>query len=135
MKLTTDKIRILLLLIVSIPINIFLFNDFMYSRPSPNDHLVHGFVVKREMGTTTYRIVRPILTVQIQETGEIVEAVLSLSGINDVPNNVTFYYSGDPSQEVYLREEVNPIWGFMIFLSMSVMLLGIFIAIMLLKEK
>src|SRR5574339_78346 len=105
----------------------------MYSRPSPNDQLVHGFVVNREMGTTTFGIVRPILTVQIQETGETVYAVLSLSGINDVPNNVTFYYSGDPSQEVYLIEETNPIWGFMLFLTMSVGLLAVFIVMTLLK--
>jgi hypothetical protein len=134
MKITADKIRILILLAFIIPVNIYLFNDFMYSRPSPNDQLVHGYVVKREMGTTTFGIVRPILTVQIQDTGENVNAVLSLSGINDIPANVTFYYSGDPSQEVYLLEETNPIWGFMLFLIMSVMLLAVLTAMMLLKE-
>jgi hypothetical protein len=96
-----------------------LFNDFMYGQPSPNDQLVHGQVISREMGLVGWlRIQRPLLTIQLENSDVIVKASLSMNGINDMPDNVTFYFSGDANREVYLQEEYNPIWGG-VFLSLS----------------
>ena len=116
MKSAFGQMRILLLIVVSLPLSVILFNDFIHSRPSPNDQLVHGQVVRREMSIGGWlRIQRPLLTIKLENSDVIVKASLATNGINDMPNIVTFYYSGDPNKEVYLQEEYNPIWGSIFF--------------------
>jgi hypothetical protein len=44
------------------------------------------------------------------DTHTIVAAVLLSDGIDDIGDLVHFYYSGDPTDEVYLVEESNPLW-------------------------
>ena len=116
MKSAFSQMRILLLIVISLPLSAFLFSDFIHSRPSPNNELVHGQVIRREMGLVGWlRIERPLLTIKIDNSDVIVQGSLSLNGINDMPDTVTFYYSGNPSREVYLQEEYNPIWGSIFF--------------------
>ncbi len=111
MKPRNIPAKLLLVMVVGIPATIFLFVDFLHSLPSPTDRLVQGQVVGREMGTAALGIQRPLLTVQLDDADVLVQASLSMNDIDDMPDHVTFYYSGDPGREVYLQEETNPIWG------------------------
>ena len=84
--------------------------DYVKHVPTKKDRLVSGTVIRRESHDIFPSVSRPKLTVRISETGESVEAVLLADGINDFNDSVTFYYSGDPNEEVLLLEESNPLW-------------------------
>src|SRR5262249_29597640 len=85
--------------------------DFVHSFPKPGEQVVNGKVVSRAMLQSAWGIQRPVLTIQVEGTNDMVKAELSANALKDLPDDVTFSYSGDPSREVFLQQETNPIWG------------------------
>lgn len=76
----------------------------------------NGVVVERRMANIWYFVQRPKLRIQVEDTRETVYAILSMNAIHEIPDQVTFSFSGDPSAEVYLFEEDYPLWFALFFL-------------------
>jgi len=53
------------------------------------------------------RIQRPLLTIKTDNSDVTVQASLSLNGINDMPDIVTFYYSGDPVKKFIYKKNIT----------------------------
>lgn len=128
MKLTNNQIVVLIAIVLCIPFSILSFVDFMHVQSSQKNKLVDGQVVKREISLDSLKMKRPLLTIQLADSDVFVKASLSMDGINDVPDSVHVYYSGDPNQEVYLQEETNPLWGFVFFIVAGSLLFFMYIA-------
>ena len=71
-----------------------------------NAPIVSGHVVARE---STKRTVN--FTIQLEDGETKVHARTGIYLLNEVPENVRFHYSGNPTKEIYLFEyEENPLW-------------------------
>ncbi len=127
MKLTNNQIVVLIAIALCIPFSILSFVDFLHVQAAQTNELVQGEVVKREISLDSLKMKRPLLTIHLADSDIFVKASLSMDGINDVPDSVHVYYSGDPSQEVYLQEETNPIWGSILFIVLGGLLLFMYI--------
>jgi len=79
-----------------------------------DDQIYTGIVVSRDF-TTIGIMKRPRLNIKLNDRETIVSAVLSMDGINDLPEVVSFYYSGDPKKEVYLMQEASELIIFLFF--------------------
>ncbi len=94
--------------------------DSFGSWPSSTDTLAQGRVIVRQMAPNRWGIRRPELLIRIENTQVLVRASLALSGTDEVPDRVSFFYSGDPNREVLIREQVSPFWGALFFLGLPV---------------
>jgi hypothetical protein len=103
------------------------FKEWIKSWPEKNSHLVRGTVLREERFKLTPFIVRPKLYIQLKDEKTIVHAILSVDGGDMQGQKVTFYYTGDPSKEVFLQEEDNPLWVGV--LTISILILVIFLRI------
>jgi len=87
--------------------------------------LASGQVVERNEIKRFGRSSLARLTIQIEDNPETVEAILAFHAANEIPNEVTFHFSGNPDEEVFLTEEENPLIGVIILPSLLFLLLGI----------
>src|SRR5262245_16113671 len=85
--------------------------DFIHSIPRSGDELVHGKVFMRQKMRDAWGMEHPELTIQIDGKDVMVKASLMGTDMKKVPDQVSFYYSGDPNREVFLQEETSTIWG------------------------
>jgi hypothetical protein len=76
--------------------------------------VVNGTVVSRSTVKTGYFTTRGQLRVRIEPDGPEVMAILSLDSLRDIPQRVTFQFSGDPSREIVLQEESSPLTALVI---------------------
>lgn len=67
---------------------------------------------------------RPVVEIDVDRHDFNVRARLQMDTAKDFPQRVTFYYGGDPADEVHLREETNPLWGALFFLILPVGILA-----------
>jgi len=111
-----QRIKLLFVMLFALPLAGVELYDYAVHYPRADWELKSGRVIMRAMASTHLGIKRPLLTVRIDGTDTAVFASLGGSGINDVPGRVTFYYSGDPTREVLLREETSPLWIGLFFL-------------------
>lgn len=101
--------------------------DYLRGFPSAGDELVHGKVFMRQKGRGDWGLEHPELTIEIDGKKEMVKAYLIGDSADKIPNDVSFYYSGDPSKEVRLREESNPLWA-ALFLLLTPLLVAVGLA-------
>lgn len=91
--------------------------------------LVHGQIVSYEMvqllPPTAVR--SPRFAVEFVDRGQrlTVQATSALEQPNWVPQNVTFWYSGDPTRDVRLLETTSPATVGMIFLGLAAVSLAV----------
>ncbi len=78
--------------------------------------LASGEVIEHEQVTVYAVATRPKVTIRVDGSGETVHAVLSMNAADQVPERVTFRYSGDASREVQLLEEDDPLRYALLFL-------------------
>jgi hypothetical protein len=72
--------------------------------------VVTGTVVARTP-ITEWGVPRVDFTIEIQGVPAVVHAHTQRYLLNQIPDQVRFHYSGDPSRQVYLFEhEENPLW-------------------------
>ncbi len=77
--------------------------------------LKKGIIVKKEIKEAFLSVKRHLLSIQEIETGIILKASLLLD--TDIESsNVTFYYSGNPDEEIFLQEESSPLIFGLLFL-------------------
>ena len=77
--------------------------------------IVEGVIIDGYRKKINWMVTRPYLTIQIKGEDTTVNALLMQNGIADFPRNVSFHYSGNPNEEVYLEQESNPlhmVWFF-----------------------
>ena len=68
--------------------------------------LVQGVVV----GQLPDEGIRPVVEVRSEDPPIKTHARLMMNSVESIPVEVSFYYAGDPADEVHLREEANPVW-------------------------
>ena len=112
----------ILLLPFSVVLGGYLFYEWLNIKPPANSELTTGTVIERELVKLKISK-RPRLTIQINNAPEKVHAILSLDGIEKLPDTVTFYYSGEPREEVHLLEEANPLIYALFFFFAPILLL------------
>ncbi|PHS14859.1 MAG: hypothetical protein COA86_14370 [Kangiella sp.] len=95
-----------ILLPISWAFGAYYLHEHMSNSNKYNNHLETGIVVSKDF-TKVGIMKRPRLKIRIDGKEIIVSAVLSMDGINDLPERVFFYYSGDPKKEVYLTQETS----------------------------
>jgi hypothetical protein len=101
--------------------------DFVHGLPSSGDQLVHGRVLVRQKARDRWGLEHPELTIQVEGKGDLVKANLAGDSTERIPDEVSFYYSGDPKKEVRLREETNPLWAGL-FLLLAPLLMAAWLA-------
>ncbi|MGC1379242.1 MAG: hypothetical protein WA821_23630 [Anaerolineales bacterium] len=118
--------------------------EYTSSLPKPGDRLVEGRIVNIEVEKTTYHeFLMPdstdydtVLTIKILNTDTVVTTVMGGDWTNRIPDVVTFYYSGDPTQRVFLQQDTSPLVGVVLFLVMGLtVILGISVVLMLYKRE
>ncbi|HEY7315487.1 MAG TPA: hypothetical protein VH643_39520 [Gemmataceae bacterium] len=105
----------------------YFFLDYVHGFPSPGDELVHGKVFMRQKGRGAWGLQHPELTIKIEGKEDMVKAYLVGDSAEKIPDEVSFYYSGDPKKEVRLREESNPLWA-ALFLLLTPLLVAVVLA-------
>ena len=100
--------------------------EFLDSRPEDGARLTNGIVVSSAY-TTHIGFKRPVLTVRLENSEETVRAVLANDKVEDFPQRVSFYYSGDPKKEVFIQEEMHPLWGLLLCSVCVFVFIGIFL--------
>lgn len=81
--------------------------DYLSSGHSPDDKLVWGTVIKRSFAPQRFRPTGPRLTIRVDHSEDVAHADLANDRIDEFPDRVSFYYSGDPRKEVHLVLEEN----------------------------
>ena len=108
------------LMIVALPLSWALGNillvEWLDARESAAWHLASGEVTGFEYVTVYAVATRPKVTIRVDGSGETVHAVLSMNAADQVPERVTFRYSGDANREVQLLEEDDPLRYALFFL-------------------
>ncbi|HEY7153853.1 MAG TPA: hypothetical protein VH575_07820 [Gemmataceae bacterium] len=105
----------------------YFFLDYLHSFPSQGDELVHGKVFMRQKGRGAWGLEHPELTIKIEGKEDMVKAYLVGDTAEKIPDEVSFYYSGDPKKEVRLREESNSLWA-ALFLLLAPLLVAVVLA-------
>ena len=85
--------------------------DAAAARSRPGSKFASGMVVARQLQANQWGVSRPLLTIQIAGTTTFVHASLSMNSSDNVPDAVSFFYSGDSTREVFLQQETDPLWG------------------------
>ena len=114
--LTWGNVIVWILLPIAWALGAYLCYEWQTVSPGPGDELVTGEIADKEMTKIWSFVRRPKLIVTSDKTSEHLYAVLSVDGIYDIPAAVSFYYSGDPTQEVYLQQESSPLWFGLFFI-------------------
>jgi hypothetical protein len=94
---------------VSILMSATLAFDHYRERPDPAWPIVKGTVVQRESETRFIFMRRPRLTIKVEPDGPSVTAVLMTNSSANIPDSVSFRFSGDADREVLLLEESSSI--------------------------
>ena len=96
---------------LSLVIALLLLSDHFKAARNTAGPQTSGTVVQREY-TYVYGVLRrPKLRIKIEPDGPVVEAVLMVNSSAQIPDNVTFGYSGWPKQEVALEQETSSLVG------------------------
>jgi hypothetical protein len=66
-------------------------------------------VIARQKARDAWGLEHPELLIRVEGQGDLVKASLVGDSSERIPDDVSFYYSGDPTKEVRLREETNPL--------------------------
>ena len=120
---------------------VFTIGEYNNRLPKPGYRLVEGRVVKVEVKKTSLSgypygdSYETFLTIKIVNTDTVVTARLAGNRTNTIPDIVTFYYSGDPTEMVFLLEDTSWLKGGVLFLIMAAtMILGSILVAMLQKR-
>jgi len=108
-----------LLMILALGASVIYFRDYITTRPDPSWPIVHGEVISRSMIRVGGIARRPYLRIRVVPSGPIVHAILATNAMQDIPDNVSFRYSGDPTKEVELLEETSSLAGALMFLGIA----------------
>ena len=111
MSLRNYRTKLYIFLPISWLLGLFLAMDVVKVHSHSSSALVYGQVVERQIHANQWGISRPYLTIQINGTSALVHASLSMNSVDEMPDKVSFFYSGDPSREVFLQQETDPLWG------------------------
>jgi len=89
-------------------------------------HNTEGMVMRsgsvvRELPKNSNWEVRPTVEIEVDNRPFNVKARLMMDTFESIPKRVTFYYGGDPNEEVHLREEASSIW----FIVLTILVPGI----------
>jgi hypothetical protein len=71
--------------------------------------LVAGTVLSTRLVHTNALAVRPELTIRVDGTHDTVVAILSSNAASGIPTKVSFHYSGNRNEEVFLEQERSPL--------------------------
>lgn len=85
----------------------FFFWDWQAHRPVGRDQIRTGQVVSREMTTVAGFMKRPLLTIQVDGTSNVVKAVLLTTASHSVPDRVSFHFPPIDPLDVQLEEEMS----------------------------
>ncbi len=114
--------------------------EYMSHLPKPGDRLVEGRIVKVEVKETTGDDNSPghesFLTIEIVNTNTTVTTLVPGDWTNK-PAFVEFYYSGDPTQQVFLQSQnTSSLQTALVFLLMAfLMFLPVIIVLMIRKKE
>ncbi len=84
-------------------------SEYRNAQPEPGSVLTYGTVVRRESTQLQGGMKRPVLYIHVPGESQPVRAILLANASGDIPNRVSFYYSGNPSLEVRLQQEDDPL--------------------------
>lgn len=105
-----DRYRLYVVTVFAIPLGcIFLF-DSVKRDQTQGMVLLSGAIV-RELPKQGVWSFRPVVEISVDNKPFTVKAQLAMDSIDSMPRQVSFFYDGDPNNEVHLREETNPLWG------------------------
>ncbi|MBN2715391.1 MAG: hypothetical protein JXX14_06020 [Deltaproteobacteria bacterium] len=99
--------------------------EFYKTNPGCNENLQHGTVVQSDFSTVLF-FRRPKLFIDTADSEEQATAILTMDSADRIPTNVTFYDCDAGREDVFLREETNPIWGTVICGICSLVLFALF---------
>lgn len=119
------NIYLLIFSIFGIPIFISAALESFHMLKSSAYPLVSGQVVERTEIERFGRSSLACLTIQIENNLNTVEAIMGFHASNHIPDEVSFHFSGNPDQEVFLVQEENPLIGVIILPALFLLMLGI----------
>lgn len=95
------------------------------TRPDPNWPIAYGSIVGQENVAIMLWQKGTRVTVQMENNGGTLHAVLAHDRVQDLPARVSFRYGGDPLREITLIEESSPypIVAFMVLLSLAALVI------------
>lgn len=106
-------------LIFSIPIGWYALGDVLKRHRRTEGVLSRGIII----GVLPREGTRSTVEIKV-DNGDIVRAYLMMDTPADLPERVTFYYGGDPNEEVHCREETDPIWFLLIAVIIPISILA-----------
>ncbi len=98
----------------------FFFWDWQAHRPVGPEQIQTGQVVSREMTTVAGFMQRPLLTIHVDGTSDIVKAVLLTNASRSVPDRVSFHSPPADSSDVQLQEETSSLTVALLLLAFAV---------------
>jgi hypothetical protein len=93
--------------VLALVIALVFLQDWISNRPAADAHVQGGQVVSRDMIVIASVIRRPLLTIRVDGTSDIVKSVLLINSSGQVPNQVSFYSPPIDPNDVQLLEETS----------------------------
>lgn len=116
----SDRLQLLLALCFALPIGWFMLLDTVKRYDTDGMELLRGRII----GELPRAGIRPVVDVDVDDRKITVKATLMMDSVVSMPPRVSFYYSGDPTQEVHLREESNPLWFLLLCIAVPALMLA-----------
>jgi hypothetical protein len=114
--------------IFAIPLGGWQFAEWWHAHQAKRYPLVEGHVINRTEFRRWGGIPAGRLTIRSSAVAGDVVAEVPKYAMEQIPDDVRFHYSGDPTREVYLEGESNPFWAVVIFWGMPPVLWALYFA-------
>jgi hypothetical protein len=101
--------------IFAIPLGGWQFVEWWHAHQAQRYPLVEGRVIERTEFRRWGGIPAGRLTIRSSAVAGDVVAEVAKYAMEQIPDDVRFHYSGDPTREVFVEGERNPIWAMLIF--------------------
>jgi hypothetical protein len=122
-----NKTTLTILFVFCYPIGAWHLWEYLTILRAQSHPVVQGTVIAREEFRRFGGIPAGRFTIEIDQTGEIVVARTGAYVLARMPDRVRFHYAGDPTKEVFLQGEHNPIWTALIMLGGPLILLMLYL--------
>jgi hypothetical protein len=117
-----NKPLLVVLFAFAIPLGAIYFAECIHRWTASKYPIVEGTVVNRE-ATHRWGIPGGRFSIQLVATNILVFARVSKTALANAPSRVQFHFSGDPTRQVFLEGEDNPLWIVLILWGSPVVLL------------
>jgi hypothetical protein len=99
-----------IILFLAFLLGLYFLSEAIANHSNSKSPLEHGTVIRVEKAEIFWGVKRPLLIVRADKSAVELKALLSASVASNIPRRVSFHYSGNPAEEIYLEQEYDPLW-------------------------